>query len=118
MVIMNNSTKQPMNTRALTSMFMFFSFVLLPLSGIPLHFTIGSDGAEVLEQFIMSVHNVSAIIFIISALIHLSLNRVALMKYITTKTSEYFRFRKEMIIALTSVLIIVGLISSHVFHIL
>jgi len=114
---MNNSTKQPMNTRALTSMFMFFSFVLLPISGIPLHFTRTSDGVEVLEQFLMSVHNVSALIFIISVVIHLSLNLSAFIKYITTKTSEYFQFRKEMFIALITVLIIVGLISSHVFHI-
>ena len=114
---MNSSTKTNMNRRALTSMFMFFSFILLPISGIPLHFTRTSDGVGVLEQFLMSVHNVSAIIFVASVVIHLTLNWSALMKYIATKTSEYFQFRKEMIIALITVLIIVGLISSHVFHI-
>ena len=99
---MKDTVKQTMNKRALTSMFMFFSFILLPLSGIPLHFSRTGDGVGVLEHFLMSVHNISALIFIIAVVIHLSLNWDALIKYIATKTSEYFRFRKELIFALAN----------------
>jgi hypothetical protein len=113
----NDTTKQPLNKRALTSMFMFFSFILLPLSGIPLHFSRTSDGVGVLEHFLMSVHNMSALIFLIAVVIHLSLNWNALIKYIVTKTNEYFRFRKEMVIALVTVALIIGLFSSHAFHV-
>ena len=113
---MNDTTKQPMNKRALTSMFMFFSFILLPLSGIPLHFSRTSGGVGVLEHFLMSVHNISALIFIIAVVLHLSLNWNVLIKYIATKTSEYFRFRKELIVALVVIILIVSLFSSHALH--
>jgi hypothetical protein len=110
---MNDTTKQPMNKRALTSMFLVFSFILLPLSGIPLHFSRTSVEVGVLEHYLMGIHNMSALIFLIAAVIHIVFNWNALKKYVATKTSEYFRFRKEMIIALITVLLIVGLFSSH-----
>jgi hypothetical protein len=113
---MNEKIKQPMNKRALTSMFMFFSFILLPLSGIPLHYSRTASEPSVLEEFLMSVHNISALIFLIAVLIHLSLNWSALIKYIAAKTTEYFQFKKEMIIALITVVLIVGIFSSHVLH--
>lgn len=114
---MNDAPKQPINKRALTSMFMFFTFVCLPLSGIPLHFSRTEAEPGVLEHFLMSVHNMSALIFLIAAFIHLSLNWNALTKYIAAKTGEYFHFKKEMIIALLAVIVIVGLFSSHALHV-
>jgi len=113
---MNETNRQPMNRRALTSLFMFFSFILLPLSGIPLHYSRTESVPSVLEHFLMSVHNISALIFLIAVLIHLSLNWSALIRYIAAKTTEYFQFRKEMIIALITVVLIVGLFSSHALH--
>jgi hypothetical protein len=113
---MNEATKQPMNRRALTSMFMFFSFMLLPISGIPLHFSRTESEPSVLEHYLMSVHNMSALIFLIAVVIHLSLNWGALTKYITGKTEEYFHFKKEMVIALITVLAIVGIFSLHALH--
>jgi hypothetical protein len=106
---------QPMNRRAFISMLMFFSFILLPFSGIPLHFSRSGAGISITEHFLMTVHNTSAIIFLIAVVVHISLNWNAMIKYVATKTSEYFQFRKEMIVALVAVLLIVGLFSSHVF---
>jgi hypothetical protein len=128
---MTEVQKQPFNKRALSAMMMFLSFILLPLSGIPLHYTRtniseglldyflsrGSTGEGFFEHFLMSVHNMSALIFVIAALIHIGLNWKSLMKYIATKTEEYFQFRKEMIIALFTIILMVGLFSSHAFHI-
>jgi hypothetical protein len=74
-------------------------------------------GEGMFEHFLMSVHNMSALIFLIAVLIHISLNWKSLMKYIATKTEEYFQFRKEMIIALFAVVLIVGLFSSHALHV-
>jgi hypothetical protein len=115
-VSMNSTAAQPMNRRALTSMFMFFAFILLPLSGIPLHFSRTEGDVGMTEHYLMSVHNVSALIFFIAVAVHLTLNWSALTKYIAAKTGEYFRFRKEMIIALITVLLVVGLFSSHALH--
>ena len=123
--------KQPFNKRALSAMFMFLSFILLPLSGIPLHYSRtninermlenvmskASTSEGMFEHFLMSVHNMSALIFVIAVVIHLSLNWKSLMKYIATKTEEYFQFRKEMIIAILTVVLIVGLFSSHALHV-
>lgn len=109
--------KQSLKKRSLASMFMFFSFILLPLSGILLHFSRTHTEARVLEHFLMSVHNMSALIFLVAVVIHLSLNWNALTKYMATKTSEHFQFRKEMIIALITIALIVGLFSSHALHV-
>jgi hypothetical protein len=114
---MTEIQKQPFNKRALSAMLMFLSFILLPLSGIPLHYSRTNVGEGIVEHFLMSVHDMSALIFLIAVLIHLSLNWKSLMKYIATKTEEYFQFRKEMIIALFTVVLIVGLFSSHALHI-
>ena len=128
---MTEIQKQPFNKRAFSAMLMFFSFVLLPLSGIPLHYSRtnisegmlnyflsrASTGEGMFEHFLMSVHNMSALIFLIAVFIHLSLNWKSLLKYIATKTEEYFKFRKEMIIALFTVVVIVGLFSSHASHV-
>ena len=127
---MIETQKQPFNKRALSAMFMVFSFCLLPLSGIPLHYSRTDIGGEALEyilhgtrtgegmweHFLMSVHNMSAVIFLIAVLVHLILNWKSLTKYIATKTEEYFHFRKEMLIALFTVFFIVGLFSSHALH--
>jgi hypothetical protein len=49
--------------------------------------------------------------------IHLVLNWNALTRYILDKSSELFAFKREMIIALLVVLIVVGFFSSHPLHI-
>jgi hypothetical protein len=127
---MTEIKKQPFNKRAFSAMLMFFSFICLPLSGIPLHYSRvnisegmldyflsrASTGEGMFEHFLMSVHNMSALIFLIAVIIHLSLNWKSLMKYFATKTEEYFQFRKEMIIAFLTVVFIVGLFSSHALH--
>ncbi len=114
---MSEIPQQALNRRALTSLFMLFSFLLLPLSGIPLHFSRTEAEPGVLEHFLMSVHNISALIFLIATVIHLTFNWNAITKYIVTKTSEYFRFRKELILALAIIIAIVGLFSSHALHV-
>ncbi len=107
---------QPLNKRALTSLFMLVSFLLLPLSGVPLHFSRTDAEPGVLEHFLMSVHNMSALIFLVAAVIHLGFNWNALTKYVASRTNEYFRFRREVIIAFVTIAIIVAFFSSHAFH--
>jgi hypothetical protein len=95
---------------------MFFSFLCLPASGIPLHYC-RSGSFSTYEHILMGVHNMAATVFVIATVIHLVLNWSALTKYILDKTSEFFTFKREMIIALLVVLIVVGFFSSHPLHI-
>jgi hypothetical protein len=104
-----------MNKRALTSMIVFFSFIILPVSGIPLHFARSSSAPGQLEHFLMSLHNSSALIFLVASAFHISFNWKAIKSYIRKESAEFFRFRKEMVIALLVVVIIVGIISLHAF---
>jgi hypothetical protein len=66
--------KQSLNKRALTSMFMLWSFILLPLSGILSYFSRTPAESTVLKHFLMTVHNMAALIFLVAVIIHLSFN--------------------------------------------
>ena len=114
---MSENVNNKINKRALVSMFMLFSFLILPVSGIPLHFVRGHNQLTTIEHFLMSIHNASAVIFLISIIFHLFFNWKALKSYITSKTSEMFHFKKEIIISIIIITVIVGLFSSHVLHI-
>lgn len=106
---------KPLDKRALTSMFMFFSFIILPISGITIHATHGP--MTTINHFAMSAHNFAAIIFGVSVVIHLSMNWKAMTKYMTDKAQEYRTIRKEMVIAALVVIGIVMLLSSHALHV-
>jgi hypothetical protein len=56
-------------------------------------------------------------VLVIVTVNHLMPNWGALTKCILDNTSELFAFKREMIIALFAVLIIVGFFSSHPLHI-
>lgn len=114
---MNEPAKQSFNKRHLNVLIMFFSFVLLPFSGIIIHSSHGMNERELLRHFAMSVHNISAIIFLSTCVLHVIANRKAFIKYITSKTSEYIRFRLETIMAFAIVFGIVGLFAMHAFHV-
>jgi hypothetical protein len=105
-----------MKIRALASLVMLFSFILLPLSGIPLHLTGSISLQDPVRHSIMTIHNTSSVIFIIALIIHLVLNWKAIINYMLTKTKEYVKFKKELLVALIIVLGLVGLFTSHVFH--
>ena len=114
---MNVLEKSSLNKRSLNVLIMFFSFLLLPFSGVVIHSTHEFAERNSLRHFAMSVHNLSAIIFLCSCMLHLVANRKALAKYISTKTTEYSSFKREAVLALLFVLVLVGLFSSHAFHV-
>ena len=96
---------------------MLFSFMLLPFSGIFIHSTHGMGERELVKHFAMSVHNLAAIIFFATCIIHIAVNRKAIVKYLSAKTNEYLKLRKEVVIAFIIVFGIVGLFATHAFHI-
>jgi hypothetical protein len=114
---MNEQPKQPLNRRQLNVMMMFFSFILLPFSGMIIHNTHGMSEREPLRHFAMSVHNLAAAIFLITCIIHLFANRKALIKYIANKTSEYTGVKREALVAFLFVIGLVGFFAMHTFHV-
>jgi len=112
---MNTITqKKQMNKRAFVSVAMFVSLMGLPVSGFMNHqlqfepFTQG-------RHFWMSVHNVSAILFVVFALIHIVYNW-RILKHYAQKAKER-AISREAFMAIVLVVFIVGMISSHAFHV-
>jgi hypothetical protein len=111
---MESTKKKPFNRRAFTSVAMFLSGILLPVSGIMNH-KLAFSGFTPQYHFWMSVHNMSALIFCICALTHASYNWRALLGYINKVKSQ--RISKEALYAVILVLGVVGLFSSHALHV-
>jgi hypothetical protein len=63
----------------------------------------------------MSAHDIAGMLYIIFSILHISYNWRALMSY-AKKAKEMF-IRKEALTAIVFVIMIVGSVSSHAFHI-
>ncbi len=111
---MNSSTERPFNKRALISIAMFISGLLLPVSGLMNHI-LQYELPSRSRHFWMTVHNSSAILFAIFTVLHISLNWRPLMLYI--KKMKEITVSREAITAFLLVIFIVGLFVSHVFHV-
>ena len=109
-----NLEKKSFNKRAFVSIAMFITGLVLPVSGIMNH-NLQFESLSTERHFWMSVHNMSAFLFTIFAIIHVLYNRRTLMHY--AQKIKGIAFSKEAWIAFIVVFFIVGLFSSHVFHV-
>lgn len=110
---MNEIKNKAFNKRSFNVILMLASFIILPFSGILIHSTHQTPVTSKIHHFAMSVHNVAAIIFVVTALIHLTANGKVLVKYIVEKSKEFSFPKAEAIVAIILVLVIVGLFSAH-----
>jgi len=106
--------KKPFNKRAFTSIAMIVSLMGLPISGIMNH-QLQIEPLTLARHFWMSVHNVSAILFVVIAIIHITYNWRVLLHY--AQKAKETAISREAIMAIVLVVIIVGVISSHAFHV-
>lgn len=106
--------KRPFNKRAFISTALFTSGLFLPISGLMNH-VLQIEGLTIVRHFWMSVHDIAGILFVIFSILHISYNWKALINYVK-KVKDIF-ISKEAFIAIILVILIVGLISSHTFHI-
>jgi hypothetical protein len=105
--------KRKINGRAVASLFMLFSFISLVPSGIALH--IAADGGfKTAEHITMTIHNASALIFLISAVIHIVFNWKITLSYMKAKTTGYRKFSKETIIAILGVIVLLSIALLHI----
>lgn len=109
-----DAKKKPFNKRAFISTALFVSGLSLPFTGFMNHY-FQFDKLTLDRHFWMSAHDIAGILFIIFAILHISFNWRVLINY-TKKAQEMF-ISKEALTAIVFVIIIVGLISSHAFHI-
>jgi succinate dehydrogenase/fumarate reductase cytochrome b subunit len=109
-----NAIQKPFNKRAIISTALFTSGLFLPISGLMNH-VLQFDGLTIARHFWMSVHDISGILFVIFSILHISYNWRALVNYV--KKVKDIIISKEALIAIILVFLIVGLFSSHTFHI-
>ncbi len=108
-----HAIRKPFNKRAFISTALLTSGLLLPFSGLMNHL-LQVEEITTARHFWMSVHDISGILFVLLCILHISLNWKALVNYMK-KAREVFLSR-EAWFAIILVIILVGLISSHVFH--
>jgi hypothetical protein len=112
-VSMDKKQKTGMRGRAIASLFMFFSFILMIPSGILLHvFARGPFDTRL--HILMTIHDVCSIIFVVSGTAHLILNRKSVLSYMRSKTAEYRTFSRELILV---ALIFAALLTVALLHI-
>ena len=109
-----NVIQKPFNKRALISTTLFTSGLILPISGLMNH-VLQFEGLTIARHFWMSVHDIAGVLFVIFSILHISYNWRALINYL--KKVKDSIISKEALIAIILVFIIVGLFSSHAFHI-
>jgi len=111
---METIEKRKFNKRAFVSIVMFIALAGLPVSGIMNH-NLQFEPLIPARHFWMSVHNMSAILFTVFAVIHISYNWRPLLNYV--KRVKKITVSKEAVLAVVLVVFIVGLFSSHAFHV-
>ncbi len=105
--------KKPFNKRAFTALVLLLSGSILPISGIMNH-SMQFDPLTQERHFWMSFHNMAALVFCISAIAHIFLNRLTLTRY--AKKVKSIMLSKEAVAAVILVAGTVSLISLHAFH--
>ena len=106
--------KKSFNKRAFISIVLFTAGLILPVSGIMNH-NLQFDPLTSERHFWMAVHNMSALLFGVFAVLHISLNWRVLIHY--AQKVKSISVSKEAFAAVTLVLCLVGLFSLHAFHV-
>ena len=105
--------KKHFNRRAFVAIAMFTSGSILPFSGIMNH-RLQFETLQGARHFWMSVHNMSAVLFTVFAIVHIIYNWHVLTNY--SKRTKEIILSKEAIAAIIIVIFIVGIFSTHALH--
>jgi hypothetical protein len=102
------------NLRTFSSLLMLYAFVVLVPSGIALHVT-AEDGPEVANHIAMTLHNVSALVFLVSGISHIVLNRASILSAFRSKTGPYPVMSGRSALVAIIFIILLAVAVSHVF---
>lgn len=110
----SQSKEMNFNKRAFIAVAMTVALILLAVSGIMNH-KLQLEGLTTERHFWMSVHNMSAFIFSIVTLAHISCNWRSIINYVNK--TRGMSLRREALFAIVFILIVVAVFSSHAFHV-
>jgi hypothetical protein len=103
------------SAKPLASLILCSAGVWLVPSGIALHFA-SHDGATVWAHLFMSAHNAASLAFLAGAAIHVVMNWKTLTHYVRARMDDAARYRRELLIAVLGVSVLVLFAASHAFH--
>jgi hypothetical protein len=102
------------NLRTFSSLFILYAFIVLVPSGIALHVT-ADDGPGIANHIAMTLHNVSAVVFLIFGIIHIILNRASIVSTLRSKTGPYPLVSGRSALVAIIFAALLALAISHVF---
>lgn len=102
--------------RAFVAMVMVFSGLALPVTGIVNHFY-GFAPLSVERHAWMSAHNALGLVFVVSSIWHVVLNRKALWSHVRATASHLPTLSREAMLAGSVVAIVLALFVGHAFHV-
>jgi hypothetical protein len=109
-----NMDKRKFNKRALAAMISLISCLSLPFTGLAIHlFHSGSPGGP--RHFWIAAHEALGIIFTLSALWHIILNRKALYNHLRGAAGQMAGLSRETLCAIALVTIILFAAAGHSF---
>jgi len=107
--------KKSFNKRSFISIAMVFTILILSFSGMANH-KHQFEQLTVERHFWMTIHNAAAVLFVIFAILHFSYNWQVLINY--SKRAKKIFISKEALAAIALVVVIIGLVALHVFHVM
>ena len=108
-------TGRRLNPRALTAMTMVLTGLGLPATGIVNH-AYGFDPLSTARQAWMSAHNALGVLFAVSSIWHIVLNRRALWKHVRSTASRIPAMSREALVAGAVVAVTLLVFIGHAFH--
>ncbi len=110
---MEDSPKVRTRGRAVASLFMLFAFCLLVPSGILLH-AYSPDGFDTRVHILMTIHNVCAMMFVISGVAHLVFNRKSVLAYLKRTYNRYRVPSRELILVFVVFTLLLTVMLLHI----
>jgi hypothetical protein len=112
--MMMNSTNHTLNKRALVFFYLIFSGVILPISGLMLH----ASSSDRVKFIAMVLHNMAAIVFTITSIVHVRYNWKPIVNYVQAKHGSMMQYRRELAIVSVTIisLLILGICHLLVMH--
>jgi hypothetical protein len=107
--------KNRFNKRAFTALMAGISGLGLPITGLMNHLY-GMEPLTARRHAWMSAHNSLAIVFTVTVVWHVILNRQALLRYIRTATTIIPAISREMIYAMAVVSMVLFIAVGHAIH--
>ncbi len=110
----NNSVKTVFNKRGFISILSAFAFLTLPFTGLFMHKARETSDAFGIHLW-MGAHNIFAVLFLITAVLHIKYNWQTLISHIKKGALKLTGLSRETLAALSIFLIITLLTAGHAY---